>query len=322
MEYKPLSEVKDQILRSLAGAEAQSKMNAAMEAAEKSLKEYSYDYNDWLGQNPDIENREPKYEETRNADQDTLEEIAFKADAELGGTPLVDDFEVEDTEIGQVKLYGMHPFNRFAFNPDQEIYEPMMIRKDHNISFLFWKSKVVGSVEPPLEEIRDKVEKAWKRQFALKLAVKAAEKISKDAKAKASLVDAVGLEKADKVIQTGAFAWLTRSAAQFGMRGQAPQLSSVNGVEMVGEEFMKSVFALSANECGIAKNAPETLVYAVRVVEESPSINVRRQMFLMTGQSQEVTSMAINEQMSTATDWIVDVEAEMKVVWKRPAQYR
>jgi hypothetical protein len=62
------------------------------------------------------------------------------------------------------------------------------------------------------------------------------------------------------VTSTGEFSW-------FNTGGQVT-LGQPQGVTNPGDDFMKSVFALSTNQCGVAVNADRTVVYVVQMMSE------------------------------------------------------
>jgi hypothetical protein len=96
-------------------------------------------------------------------------------------------------------------------------------------------------------------------------------------------------------------------------------LSSVDGVESPGPEFMESVFALKPGQSGVAANRPHSFVYVVRVVSESPDEAQRRKQFVESGISRATFEIATLEQWKFLDDWYRHLEDEMKVTWKRPA---
>jgi hypothetical protein len=94
-------------------------------------------------------------------------------------------------------------------------------------------------------------------------------------------------------------------------------LSQVNGAEMAGPDFMEGVFSLRAGEVGVAVNNPETIVYVVRVMSESPPAATLREMFLASGITSDVVSIARMEQARIYSDWYQSLEEEMDVKWLR-----
>jgi hypothetical protein len=69
---------------------------------------------------------------------------------------------------------------------------------------------------------------------------------------------------------------MTRGIAAYGPL----RLSPIEGVEMVGIDFMKAVFALEPMEVGTAMNNPETIAYAVQVQKYEPVHKVLWEGFL------------------------------------------
>jgi hypothetical protein len=102
------------------------------------------------------------------------------------------------------------------------------------------------------------------------------------------------------------------------MGSGAPMLNSVEGVQFSGHEFMRAVFALKPGHIGTAANAPQTVVYVVRVAAESPDEDVRRKQFIEGGMTGEISFLARVELQTFLSQWYRDLAKEMELHWNRP----
>jgi hypothetical protein len=122
--------------------------------------------------------------------------------------------------------------------------------------------------------------------------------------ANAPLAESIGKQDNLKVAETNEFSWMTTGSVPMGMGMGMPALSSVDGVDFAGQEFMQSVMALKPGEVGVAVNQPHTVVYVVRIVSESPPEEALREMFLQTGNSMELQQVAQMERSDMRRSWI------------------
>jgi hypothetical protein len=71
-------------------------------------------------------------------------------------------------------------------------------------------------------------------------------------------------------------------------------------------------------EVGVAENRPQTEVYVVRVVSESPDEDQRRQQFLEGGVTYDTLIIAMFEHQRYLERTYRQLEEEMQVKWNRP----
>lgn len=318
-QYQPLSEVEDDIRRTLAMPKVRDQIEKALSEAGREVSRYRKSYNSYLIQlkrNPDA--RRP---ETPN-----FQEIAQKLGLEFGRTPLVDELSVAETELGKTFAWGPG-FQQISFAQIAMRDEKMNLYQAERISsgteeFLYWATQVKESRVPELEEVRDEVIRAWRMQEAFNIAMQeakqAADKIRKAA-ASAPVHEVAGV-KESQVIRPPAFSWMTSGAIPFG--GGVPYLSEVPGVENVGNDFMEVVFSLPVNGVGVAPNQSKTAVYVVRVEGETPPAEIRRDMFWQSGitANPNLFHVAQYEQQRKLLAWLDELEKEWNLEWKRPPQ--
>ena len=95
IEYRPLEEVRDQILRSLAGQPAQERMDVALDSVRGLLDDYYQEMARWEA----LRVEEPDTPQPKAPD---LKAVAEKHGLLIGATPgEVDFFEFEQEEIGK-----------------------------------------------------------------------------------------------------------------------------------------------------------------------------------------------------------------------------
>ncbi len=314
--YKPLEEVADEIRRNLARAPAQEAMNEALKGARSKIESYFKELAKW--------NALSREDETlpKPAAPDT-QAIAAEFGLVAGDTPLVDALEVADYEIGKAYRFdfsqgqmGRISFAEIAFTSGLPLYKTDQIRSfEVDVEFLYWKVEETEPEVPELKEIRDEVVDFWTTREAIALAKSQADALAEKAAEDKPLSESAGEDLAADVIESNEFSWLTRGAMPGGFG--TPTLSSVDGVDSPGDEFMKSVFDLQVGQTGVAVNAPETVVYVVRVISEAPSEDQRRQQFLTNSMSYETAYIAMAERQRFLNQWYDDLEEEMQVTWLR-----
>jgi hypothetical protein len=318
VKYKPLEEVEEEIRRTIARPIAQKKMDEALEDARREIDVYFRKRMKWQG----LKEAKLEGEEPTPLDPDALaEKFGFTA----GETPLVDEIGIGDFELGKAYRFSFNQrqvqtitFAQIAYAEGIPLYKADQIRSfEVDVEFLYWKVEEQEPYVPELADIRQEVVDAWKQGEALQVAKVEAEKLAKKIKGTEPMMESLDKDLAEKVVETNEFSWMTEGAVPMGF-GQ-PTLSSVDGVEFAGMDFMESVFSLDPGETGVAVNQPQTIVYVVRVASESPDEEELRQKFLQGGFYRAV-SLAGMERYRFMGEWYRDLDKEMEVEWHRPAQ--
>lgn len=325
VKYQTLEEAEDEIRTRIASPIAEEKKKKAFEAAERKVALYFDERIQWdamvrAGQ----EAKEPP-----PLDHEALAE---QLNITAGETPMVDEIEIVDFELGKSYFFQggqTITFPQIAYAENIPLFKPYSILSSiRDVEFLYWKIEEEDwktddgkdQSVPELEEIRDEVVDAWQRLEAVKLAKAEAKRLAEKSKGKESLKAALDKEQADAVVETGRFTWLTVGAMPMGMG--VPRMSLVNGVEAPGTDFMEAVFALKQGDTGVAVNQPQTIVYVVRIVKEFRDEDQRRKEFLESmgrgGMFAMYPHMATVQEIME--DWYKDLEKEMAVKWQRRAQ--
>jgi hypothetical protein len=317
VKYKPLAEVADQIRRTLARPIAQEKVTQALKEAHREVEGYFREHNRWFH----MSKTDPQAQPPKPLDHVGLAE---RHGLVAGETPLVDELQVADYELGKSYQFSFVqrqvqtiPFGRLAYVEGVPLFKASQIRSfESDTEFLYWKLKEEAAFVPELKDIRDEVANAWKLREALAVAKEAAQKLVQQAKGDKPLKESLDEELAKRVVETNEFSWMTHGSTPTGLG--APFMSAVDGVESPGAGFMEAVAALKPNQVGFAANQPQKVVYVVRVVSETPSEDKRRKQFLETGVSLESFYLASTDRQRIIEQWFQEIDREMQVKWNRP----
>ncbi|MFO0883730.1 MAG: hypothetical protein U0894_06005 [Pirellulales bacterium] len=256
------------------------------------------------------------------------EAAAKEAGAAFGQTELVDRFEVKELELGQqamrfdfqaAQMGGamFQQFSDFAFIPDLPFYEVDDCDSSTGAEkYLYWHTAEEAEVEQTFAQAKPAVVKFWKQQKAFALAEKEAKEIAEKVTDGKSLKDVVADKT--KVLTPPAFTWMTRGASPFG--GGRPTLSQVVGVELAGDDFMKSVFSTPVGKATVAPDQSNTIAYVVCAISEEPELKIRREMFAssLRGQgSSALLELSIDSHARFYNELYQQWESENKIQWHR-----
>ena len=325
IEYRPLEEVRDDIARQLARPLALTALTEAVDGARAELNKYFQSHVYWEAA-PEDERGEPPTPPDFN-------ELAEKFNMVAGEIPLITILEADEYDLGRAFELDFStgqirrlPFTQMGFSPDLSLYQPRSISaEDVDSKYVFWKVDEKEEYVPELDEARPEVVRYWKMKKAIPLAKAKAEEIAEQARDKGSSLRALfddessadeAADEAPTVTDTGEFTWMTFGASPTG--AGAPRLSSVEGTEFVGEEFMKDVSSLGAGEFGVTINYPEKMVYVVYMKAVSGSQDELQELFLNQGLNMPVLFMARQDHMRIATEWYQNLEESVDLQWERP----
>jgi len=316
--YRPLEEVADQIRGKLARAPAQAEMIAAIRAVESAVNRYQPRYKRWqvlTQKNPSALQPEPP----------DPQELARTYGLTAGTTPLVDMISIREYDIGKLSdtneqfrgeafREGVPEYKAsYGFDTQwgRQFFAQGLVAGD--VAYVYWRTSIALTEVPELDEIRDDVVYAWKLQQARTLALEDARQKAREASQAGSLKDLYG----EATITVGPFTWMRSLAVPSGGGNQAV-LSELPDIEQPGEEFMRSVFSLEKGDTGVAVNAPESVVYVVRIVDQSPTDKeLRERFFRSRPNTSDIQSIGQGERYALMADWYRGLAKEMDVQWKR-----
>ncbi|MGI8980442.1 MAG: hypothetical protein ACR2FY_14535 [Pirellulaceae bacterium] len=327
IEHRKYEEVRDEILTELAQPEAMQLRDEAVRSAIDELRTYSAKLKRYE------ESKKDKLADVENPGEFRPEAFARKYKFAYGKTPLFDEHQAATTVLGQNAMVqgtqGSFMFSQYAFTLGPNLYDPLEASSVGDTKFIHWRiddqpERAVelepsGSLPPA---IKAQVEQAWLKEKAFEAAKKRAEELVAKAQG-TSLRDLVGKGEDAKVVQPVPFSMFTSNEVPL-IFGGRPEFSQPNGIPMAGKEFMEKVFSLKPGEAGVAVDQPHNVVYAVRVLGEQPSLEIRREMFvtaLQRGQFSDLTAFASLEKRGEMQSLFDDLEKHFSVKWMRPASF-
>lgn len=266
-KYQPLSEVSEEIRKTLAREKAQVRIEAAQKQLASRLR-YYFTEKAAAASGGAAEPKPMDYEAVAKEFGMKFEKTDMLTAQEL----------LDKNPLARAIVEGQGMVAQYAYDT-MAVNQPMRA-EGSDLSYVFWKTEDKLAYEPKFADVREQVLTAWKMIEARKLAQAAAEE-----KADAARKDGRPLSEAFAQAdpgpgQAGPFGWLARQPlAELSPSFPQWMISPVPGVEQPGSEFMRAVFGLAPGELGVAWNAPETTVYVVRLVEMTPEDTILWQEF-------------------------------------------
>jgi hypothetical protein len=318
VDLEPLEKVRDEIRRTLARQAADDRLDAVFAAVSRDVDRYATDLALWRARGKANGAPEPSPPD--------IDVIAKKQGLEASRSGLVT--AVEAARSGPIGTSGemiVDPTSRFGvrrqrwldtmFGPGAAVLRPSTSRDAEGNRYISWATEDQPEYVPSFEQAREKVERRWREVEARGRARARAEELAKQASAGqkplAEVAKAAGLE----AHAVGPFTWLTQGTAPF---GAAPRLSTPEGIDKPGEEFMRAVFALEPGETAAPFNEPRTICYAVRLTSFEPALETLRERFVAGRKDQRRLAMVGRQQMSSAFgEWFEAFEKRQGIEWRR-----
>ncbi len=319
-EYLPLKDVQDEIRRQLARQRTREAIDKLFDGLKETLNAYN---NEWTLYDASVQDN------TAGTTQPPVRPDFVKLSAgtalEARKTGLITPYEAIELDLG--KSQGEQgTFLKTAFAQSLLKFRPLTSEDIEGNRYLFWK---VGGAEEQIPKLSDsaihqEVLHTWKMVQARSLAKAEATKLAEEArKANKPLKDVFAGRQGITVMESGPFSWLTYgSLPQMAWNRRPPMLSTVEGVDAPGPDFMRTVFRLAPGEVGVATNEPETVSYVVRAVKFTPSPDVLWTMFLEEHVGRYMAAAAQDAQ-ETMASWLNHLRQSSGLEWKRdPARPR
>ena len=328
IEHRTYEEVRDDILTELAQADAKALRDEAVRNATDELRVYATNLKRYAESI-----KEKSGTKVENPGDFHPAAFASKYKFTYGKTNLVDRFEAANTELGKTAVLqsqqGSLPFSQFAFFLNANLYDPQEASSFGETKYLYWRTDNQPEQAVELEKdgtlppaVKAQVEQAWLKEKAFEAAKKEAKELADKAKG-TTLRDLVGKKEEGKIVQPISFSMYTSNGVPLVFGGQ-PEFSQPNGIPMAGKEFMETVFSLKPGESGVAADQPHNVVYAVHVIAEEPSLEIRREMFanaLQRGQFSDLMGFASIEKRADIQALFDDLEKHFSVKWIRPPSF-
>lgn len=314
IDFEPLDKVKDRIREQLAREKANARIDAVFSAIAGDIGRYAEDLALWKARGAGAAQPPPP----------DIDLIAKKQDLEAGRSELVTAQQAVGTAgIGQSfefvpdqgSRFGIRQQNWFEaiFGQNTMPLRPVTSRDVAGNRYLSWKTEDRAEFTPTFDEVRGDVEFSWRILEGRGLARRKAEDLAARARAEKQSFEALlGGDTSLKAAKVGPFAWLAA-----GNTGQ-PTLSQPDGIQMPGERFMQSVFALEPGQTTVAFNEPQTVCYAIRLDAIEPSTTELRNKFLEArSDSRRIGAVAQGEFSRAFGEWLAGLEKRYGLTWIR-----
>ena len=317
-DYEPLWSLRDgktlreRIAERLKRERVGGKVDKIFVKLTEQVNQYKYRWEDWQDAKLDSPQLAPP------KPLDLAELAAAYEGISVHETGLLSKSELrQSTDLGSSFLTGGTPLTEYVFQPGR-LYSPGESVDLAGNRYLFWKAEETAEKIPTFDEARQQVLEAWKLVQAREPARAAAERLLEKAKSDGKpLAQSLSGEAGVTVLTAGPFSWMHEPSFQNQMRGmRLPTLSAVDGIEAPGDEFMRTVFQLEEGQYDVAMNAPQMIVYVVRVKKLSPTEKVLQTTFLVDD-FRRFAGVAVIDRFKIQQRWIEEIKQEAGVHWVR-----
>jgi len=251
-------------------------------------------------------------------EQLNLQEIADKYGFQYSQTGLVDIRTASTFPIGRSRVargIRMQPFEfiqLIGVEPDPydsenigNLYVPL-ISSSMLTRFLFWKVDQKSASTPSYESAKEAVETVWQTQRAAELAEAKAKELASRVGA-SSLTESLDSES-DRalVVRPTPFTWLNAMFANFDI-----QLSNVDGLKPIGNDFMEKVFATAPGETTVVADLAKEVYYVIKVNGFAPNEDDLLARFSTAPNTTGVQNAANLESARTLPAWFSNVQKQL-----------
>lgn len=253
-----------------------------------------------------------------------FEALAKKFGLTAGQTGLISTWETQNFDIGLSLVEGVSPFEIAVYKSIAE-FKPALSMDVQGNGYLFWKVNDIPESAPSFDDkdVRQQVVHTWKLIQARALARQEAKRLAETAgKSNATLKEGFGDNPSFRVITPPPFSILSESSVPRGSSPASIRLSTVEGVPMVGLDFMRDVFNLEQNQIGTAMNLPQTVVYVVQPIGYSPPQDALWKIFLAEDFSRYATVARYDLEADNRA-WLEALKTSAGLQWEiKPEQQR
>lgn len=320
---KTFEEAREEIAESLARASAIDNLQKALTTMNEAMFKYSTAHRQEVALI-----REGVKPETK-ATRPGLKKMAEELGLGYGETGVVDRLKLIQTQFGRSNVnmqnqgFGQEPVSNFALNPNFELFTPaqsfffnqqaILEQATPDLrQYIFWKTDEKQAYVPALTEVREEVIEAWKTQKARLLAEAEAEKIAKKiADGAEPWKEALTVEQQTLLVSTDPFTWLSSMS-------EAPDISTIPKLDVVGEDFMQKVFAAPVGKAVVAANRGQSLYYVIRVAEFAPALSELQERFSSDPGKVAVRRVALREGQNMYVGWYDSIVNRLGVQWEAP----
>jgi hypothetical protein len=328
MRTQTFEEARERIADSLARAAAIPALDAALTTMlEKVMKPHYGAYRQYAAfRDADLAEGTKKVEEPRRPN---LKKLADEVGLTYGQTGLTDGFKLFQTQFGKSSIrqdeLGLNGVvANAAMSGQLPLFQPMQSsffdqevlqqgRVPEFFQYLFWKTEERPIQVPELSDVRPQVVDYWKQLQARKLTEAAAGSLAKKVSGAGDnpWKDALSTAEQSLVVETDPFSWITRM-------GDYNMPTTVNKLEPVGADFMRSVFSAKAETVTVAPSENKSIYYVVRIVAFSPDEAELQQRFNADPDKRGPLSIAQEESNQLIQDWYENLYSELGVQFEMP----
>ncbi|MFM8571323.1 MAG: hypothetical protein ACKOAU_06975 [Pirellula sp.] len=247
-----------------------------------------------------------------------LQQLADTYGFQYGRTGLMDVRTASTLPIGRSRVsrgMRMQAFEfpnliRFAPNPAEadsfgNLYLPLQSSAALT-RFLFWKVEHKAASTPSFESAKDSVMSVWKTQRAAEKAEAKAKAIANKATS-GSLAESLESETdRASVVRPTPFSWFNPLMADFDI-----QLSSIENLKPVNQEFMEKIFAAQPGTTLVTSDAAKEIYYVVKVLEFSPSNEDLMLSFSTAPNTSGVQNVSNLESSTSIRNWFSTLQKQL-----------
>jgi hypothetical protein len=272
-EFRSLTDpkVRGEIRTILANQKAANVVNQALEKLKKPVDDYRQELSNWRADGSPA-GSEPPVPDFQAAAK------GFGVSFEQTGMLSAEETETQ-TELAKASYFDevrrqQIPFDSEAFDPNWPAYRPSEMDSPRDeISYLWWRSEFAPSSVPAFQDAKSEVLRSWKMKEARKVALIEAKKDAEEANKRMSTLKELFQNRANlPVKQVGPFHWLDLGNMALGQSNQQlPMIARAPGLDLTGQEFMRTVFNTDVGRTAVAMNDPQTIAYVVQVQKFDPA---------------------------------------------------
>jgi hypothetical protein len=309
-KLRPFEDVRDEVARSLALPPAREKLDRAITEVDKVMRSY-FNAKAIAGNDPAKQPARPDLKKLAESVGMTHSETGLRDARQVQDLPIARSFGLgSGMQRGNGFLQTMYIDQPPAFSPLRTVDDQA------GASFVSWKTEEKAASIPTLNEATDEVIAAIRFAEARKLAKAYAEKMAAEFNKSDKPVAELVTENQKPLLfeNLGPFSWM--NSFGFGMQafiGNVPQLDNV------GEDFMRAVFTGEPNRWGVAPNMSESVYYAVRPTEFSPSTEELHSRFTQLIQRLQASSLAVEEVVKIRDGYYEALDKKTGFKWNETA---
>ena len=309
-KLRPFEDVRDEVARSLALPPAREKLDRAITEVDKVMRSY-FNAKAIAGNDPAKQPARPDLKKLAEGVGMTHSETGLRDARQVQDLPIARSFGLgSGMQRGNGFLQTMYIDQPPAFSPLRTVDDQA------GASFVSWKTEEKAASIPTLNEATDEVIAAIRFAEARKLAKAYAEKMAAEFNKSDKPVAELVTENQKPLLfeNLGPFSWM--NSFGFGMQafiGNVPQLDNV------GEDFMRAVFTGEPNRWGVAPNMSESVYYAVRPTEFSPSTEELHSRFTQLIQRLQASSLAVEEVVKIRDGYYEALDKKTGFKWNETA---